>query len=242
MQARWQDLDSYFCEFGCWDKLPLINLALRLCDSKARNYPQESLKELVFAVTVFRCVTDSKEATHLAKELGFKLGAGWRDETTVEEAVAAVQKRIQAEMAGLRQRAEALQEIEKASRAGASTRAMAPADTPSNRLLLRYTKSAETSFDKSLRALQKLQSDRQKAAEAEAKREAKEAREVRLPNEADQVGRTNSKRIHVGSYVNINRTRYLVVDASDGNLVLLCPEVEVAATDPGVVPAPETAV
>jgi hypothetical protein len=115
-----------------------------------------------------------------------------------------------------------------------------PADTASKSAAAVH-EVGETSFDKSLRALQKIQSDRQKAVEAEAKREAKEAREVRLPNEADQVGRTNSKRLHVGSYVKINGTRYEVVDAGDGNFVLLCPEVAVAATVLGVSPAPETA-
>jgi hypothetical protein len=56
------------------------------------------------------------------------------------------------------------------------------------------------------------------------------------------VGRTRSKRIHVGSCVKINGIKYEVVETSDGNM-LLCPWVDVAAKSVSeVVPTPETVV
>jgi hypothetical protein len=63
-----------------------------------------------------------------------------------------------------------------------------------------------------------------------------------LPNEATHVGRTRSKRIHVGSCIKVNGLKYEVVETNDGN-ILMSPWEE-ASPPPvlGVVGAPEMGV
>ena len=119
---------------------------------------------------------------------------------------------------------------------------MVPADTGQNRLLIRYMKSTESSFDRTLKTLAKLQSERQKAAEKEAKEASREAANVGLPNEPELVGETRASRMYVGACIEINKAKYEVAETSDGKIVL-CPWIEAPAPAVlGVVPAPETGV
>jgi hypothetical protein len=114
------------------------------------------------------------------------------------------------------------------SRAGAKVRAQVPADTSQNRLLIRYMKSAELAFDRSVKTLAKLQKERQKRAENEDEIEPAEAPKTDLRNEAPVVARPHSKELETGSYVTMNAVEYVVVEKSDGNVLLspVAPSVE----------------
>jgi hypothetical protein len=127
---------------------------------------------------------------------------------------------IERQVADLRELDRHFREVDAKSRAGAKIRAMAPADTPRNRLLLRYMKSAETLFDRSRKTLAKLQREREKAAENEAKTEAAEARKTDLRNEANVVAQSHSKELVPGSCVTMDGKEYVVVEKSDGNVIL----------------------
>jgi hypothetical protein len=236
--ARWIELAQVFNVHDSWLEIGPIKQALRFLGHEPLRLDQEPYEAEDFAAAAFSCVKDPALAVELAKALGFVLPDNWRTRYLIPDAVRAIRQRIDDEIDSLAALDTLFKTIDTASRAEAATRAMVPIDSPQTRLTLRYRKAAETSFDRSLRALQKLQSDRQKAIEMEAK----EAQEVDLPNEATVVGTTRSKRIHVGSCVTIHKVKYEVLETSDGNLVL-CPWVE--APEPtvlGVGPAPETGV
>jgi hypothetical protein len=144
---------------------------------------------------------------------------------------------IERQIADLRELDRHFREADARSRAGAKIRAQAPADTPRNRLLLRYTKSAEMLFDRSRKTLAKLQKERRKEAENEAKTEAKEAQKTDFRNEPTVVARPHSKGLAPGRYVSMEGKEYVVVEKSDGNVILSLVETlvetqprEVAAT------------
>jgi hypothetical protein len=81
-------------------------------------------------------------------------------------------------------------------------------------------KSAESAFDRSLKTLAKLQKERQRAAETDAKREASEAQKTDLRNEATSGGRERSKEVAAGSCVASNGAIHGVKEARNGELKL----------------------
>jgi hypothetical protein len=103
-------------------------------------------------------------------------------------------------------------------------------------------KSAETLFDRSRKTLAKLQREGQKQAENDAKTEVEEAAKTDLPNEPSVPARAHSKELVPGSYVTMDGKEYVVVEKSDGNVILSLVETpvetqprEVAATSENVV-------
>src|SRR6202035_1979278 len=142
------------------------------------------------------------------------------DGYSVTEAQAGIRAKMAARIADLKALVEHFDEAEQTLRDTAPDRAMVPADTGQSRLLIRYLKATESSFDRTLKTLAKLQSERQKAAETEAKEASREAANGGSPNEAEWVGKTRSKRIGVGSCITIKGAKYELTATCDGNLVL----------------------
>jgi hypothetical protein len=98
-------------------------------------------------------------------------------------------------------------------------------------------KSAETLFDRSRKTLAKLQRERQRQAQNEAKMEPEEAPKTDFRNEPTAAVRPHSKDLVPGTYVTIHGAEYVVVEKSDGNVILSLVETpvetqprEVAAT------------
>jgi hypothetical protein len=244
---RWVALQEAFERYGCWNNPQLIDHALRLegTDPERFNWPGATGYEL--AVVAISCIPNYQEVPILIEMLR-ALPAEWVGrhgvDTTYEpeEARKKLRAHIESRICELTKLADEFQIRDERSLSLASVLAQVPRDTPQNRLLVRYMKSAETSFDKAYKALQKAQSERQNAAESAVQPAAEGGSEVDLPNEPEVVGRTRSKRIHVGSCVKVNGIKYEVVETSDGN-VLLCPWVDVVATSVSEeVPPPETVV
>jgi hypothetical protein len=236
--AGWIELAETFHASDSWSDLESIHQALRFLGHKPLTLGQESLEAQDFAATAISCLRDPEIAQKLAKAMGFVVPETWRSRYRVEDAVRTIRQQVSTEIARLKALDAVFTKLDAASRAEASIRALVPMDTAQNRLMLRYRQSAQSTFERSLRALQKLQSDRQKAVEAEAK----EAQNVAFPNEATVVGRTRSKQMGVGSCITIKGAKYEVAATCDGNLVL-SPWLE--APEPtvlGVVPAPEDGV
>ena len=90
---------------------------------------------------------------------------------------------------------------------------MIPADTAQNRLMLRYRTSAEMTFHRSVKTLEKIQTDREKVAVAEAEKEDPR-------NEPIVQGKTASTRVFPGSYVDLNGVRYQAQEVSGDKLIL----------------------
>ena len=86
--------------------------------------------------------------------------------------------------------------------------------------MIRYAKSTETMLDRTLKTLKRLQKDRQKEAEIEAKREASEARKTGLRNEPSEVCGEPSKELVAGSYVRLCDAVYEVTAATGNTLTL----------------------
>ena len=94
-------------------------------------------------------------------------------------------------------------------------------------------KTAESTFDRTLKTLQKIQADRQKAAEKAAKTEARAV----LPNEANLVAESHSSQIVTGSCITIAGKEYEVSDATEGNILMTLRSSAVDSIDPGEVAA-----
>jgi hypothetical protein len=244
---RWLGLLEAFERYGCWNHPHLIDHALRLDGANPDYFRCSTGRGYELAVVAISCVPNFKDVPFLVDMLR-AMPADWIGKHGVDktyertEAQRRLRAHIESRIRELTKLAEDFQLRDKDALTLAGERAQVLHDTPQNRLLVRYMKSAETSFDKASKALQKLQSERQNAAESPSEPVAEEGSKASLPNEPEMVGRTRSKRIHVGSCVKINGVRYEVVETSDGNL-LLCPWVDAGAKSASeVVPTPETAV
>jgi hypothetical protein len=244
---RWVGLHEAFERYGCWNHPHLIDLAVRLDGGNPDYFRSSIVSGYELAVVAISCVPNFKEMPILVEMLR-TMPAEWIGrhgvDTTYEpeEARKKLRAHIELRIRELTKLAEQFQTRDKDALTQASLRAQVPRDTPQNRLLVRYMKSAERSFDKAFKALQKLQSERQDAAESASEPAVEETSKAVLPNEPEMVGRTRSKRIHVGSCIKVNGLKYEVVETTDGNM-LLCPWVDVVAKSVlEVDPTPETVV
>jgi hypothetical protein len=147
---------------------------------------------------------------------------------TLAEARRTMRSWIDRQIASLRELDRHFRESDTRSKAGAKVRAQAPADTSQNRLLIRYMKSAEIAFDRSVKTLAKLQNERQEQAENEDEEGPEEAQKAALRNEATVVARPHSKELVPGGCVTMNGEEYVVVEKSDGNVLLsqVAPSIE----------------
>ena len=90
---------------------------------------------------------------------------------------------------------------------------MVPKATDQNQLMIRYGKSIENGFDRALKTMIKLKEERRK-------QEAQEAEEEALRNEAEEVAKTGTKEIVVGSCVKVQGVEFEVWDKSEAMLSL----------------------
>jgi hypothetical protein len=247
--GRWKVLESAFNASQCWKNLGLIREAIlirgvhddRLDAQVGSGYEfahlaiscvdgHENIPELVHFLEKYDdegvpCIDRSKDmkefltsmASYIPDEY---LARGGVRALSLAEARRTMRSWIDRQIADLRELDRHFREADAKSRAGAKIRALAPADSPQNRLLMRYMKSAENAIDRTVKTLAKLQKDRQKAAETEAKREPSEVRKMDSPNEPKVVARPHSKDLMPGGCVTIRDDDYVIVEKSDGNLIL----------------------
>ena len=241
--GRWETLQIAFDTYDCWNNLALIKEAVRLRGHNPDRLHEEPFDAYDFALQAVSCGVDHKETTAAAAFLEVQRPPDWTgrfgsSEYEIDEAVELVRERIKTEIAALKERARYFEQAEAGSRSGAEARAMVPASTPQNLLLFRYIRTTESAFDRTLKTLAKLQSERQKAAEIEAENQ----RQAASPNEPRVRGRADTKRIHPGSYVTLNGTRYVVDDTGDGHLMLSPAPIPAPTAFPGAVSTPWTGV
>jgi hypothetical protein len=81
-------------------------------------------------------------------------------------------------------------------------------------------KSAENAFDRAVKTLAKVQKERQKSAENEDGEGLAEAPKTDLRNEATVVGQEASNELVPGCCVTLGAQDYVVVEKSDGHVIL----------------------
>jgi hypothetical protein len=253
--GRWRSLETAFNASQCWNNLAQIREALLLRGFHDDRLDARTGSGYEFAHLAVSCIEGHENLPEFAQFLAscddegmpciknmtefHQVMASYApDECLNRMAVRAVSLTdarrvmrtwIERQIADLRELDRHFREADAKSRAGAKVRANVLADTRRNRLLIRYTKSTETSFDRTLKTLTKLQKDRQKATEIEAKREASEARKAGFPNEPNVMARSHSNGLFPGGYVTLLAQKYVVVEKSDGNVILSQVEPMVAA-------------
>ena len=247
--GRWKSLEVAFNSSNGWNDLTLIREALLLrsfhddtldartgsgfqlahlavsCIEDAHNNPELVQFLANYDDEGVRSINGSKSMKNFIDSMASYIPDEYLSRRDVRvlapsEARRTMRTWIERQIADLRELDRHFREVDAMSRAGAKLRAQAPADTPRNRLLLRYMKSAETAFDRARKTLAKLQKDRRKEAENDAKTEAKEGRKTGLRNEPNGVAREPSKELVPGSCVKLNGAEYVVVEKSDGNVIL----------------------
>ena len=95
--------------------------------------------------------------------------------------------------------------------------------------MYRYMRSAESSLERTLKLLQKMQAERQKAQEKETKQAAK----AKFRNEPKLADESPSSPIEEGSCITIAGKEYEVREASGGNLVMILRSSSMDLIDPG---------
>jgi hypothetical protein len=224
--ARWRGLEAAFQKGQGWNDVRMIREAIRLRGGDEARIDEAAKSGRDFALFAVLCVDDFQTKPELVHFLqGYSYSADWLAKIDARvysptEARRTIRMCIEQQIADLRELDRHFREVDAQSRAGAKARAGVLADTPQNRLLIRYMKSNESSFDRTLKTLKKIQKDRQKEAETEAKQEAAEARKAGLRNEPSVVARPRSKDLYPGSYVKMLGKDYVVTEKSDGNVIL----------------------
>jgi hypothetical protein len=247
--GRWKFLEAAFNSSQCWNDLGVIREALLLrgflddkldarmgsghelaqlavsCIEDHENRPELAQFLATYDDEGTPCVAEARSVTEMVRTMTSYipdacLASRAARTPSVIEARRTMRGWIERQVADLRELDRHFREVDAKSRAGARLRAQATADTPRNRLLLRYMKSAETAFDRARKTLAKLQRDRAKADETAAKREASEARKVGLRNEPNVTAPEPSKELVPGSCVTMDGDEYVVVEKSDGHVIL----------------------
>ena len=197
---RWKVLESAFQHSQCWTSLVAIREAIRLrgmhderissgyefahlavsCaedhqNKKAlvhflENYHDEAKAHIDSSDSMKRFL-DSM-ASYITDECQSRAGVR---ELSVTEARRTMRTWIDRQIADLKELDRHFREADGESRAEASALAMVLDDTPKNRLIMRYMRSAELAQNRAMRTLTVLQNDRKKAAE--------KAQKIALPNE-----------------------------------------------------------
>jgi hypothetical protein len=244
---RWQSLEDAFRTYNCWNNATLIWLALRLEGFDPQYLYAGSLRGYELAVHAISCVPNSETEPDLQRMLE-TIHAEWmgqhgtKTRIPIAEALRSIRTLIETRMTELKKRAAEFKEREAQSLESLSDCALTLHDTPRNRLLLRYMNSARSHFDKLHKMLEKVQMERQRAAESTAKTACREASKGGLPNEAELVAQTRAKQIGVGDCIKVKDAKDEVVGRSDGNIVS-CKCVDMMAEPVSeVVPTPETVV
>jgi hypothetical protein len=246
--GRWKFLESAFNNSQCWNNLGLIREAVllrgphedKLCTQTGSAYEfgklaiscvdgHENQPELAqFLATCDdeggACVAEARNVMEMVKTMTSYIPDACLASTGVRtppliEARRTLRGWIERQVADLRELDRHFREADAKSRAGAKVRAQAPADTPQNRLLLRYMKSAENAFDRTVKTLAKLQKERQKAAETEAQSGAPEAQNADLRNEPNAVARPHSRERMPGGCITPPEPLCVARNGSDGTVI-----------------------
>ena len=234
---KWKVLDAAFTRHQGWKSVTVIREAIL-----HRGMHDESLSSgYEFAHLAVSCIEDHESKKELVHFLGnyhdecrayidspdtmkqfldsmasyitddCQSRAGVR-ELSVTEARRTMRIWLDRQMADLRELDGRFREADAKMRAGATVRARTPDDTPKNRVLMRYMKSAELAYDRGVKTLTQLQKERKNAAE--------EAEEADLPNEPTESANVPEKELAPGSYVRLVGVDYRVAETGDDHMIL----------------------
>jgi hypothetical protein len=217
---EWITLDDALKAGGCWNNAEVIRHALRLQGFDAKNIALDDQAQ-EFAARAVACIVDpAKKASAKAKlsddgliRHRYKCTHESWESYDREESLQRIRNVVIREMNLLVKLSEVLEVSETASRASAGLRAMVLEDTPRNSLLIRYSKSIESGFDRTIKTLMKLKQDREEKA-------ANEAEEEEFRNEPEEGPESSPRPIEKGSCVMVNGTKYAVHDKTDAMLSL----------------------
>ena len=168
--SQWKDLEESFNRTQGWTSPTQIREALRIRGLFHGGAGAESRSRFEFVVLAVSCVDEERLSPQLKSFLASETPGGLHSSGIPHvhmppEARRLMRMRIEQEIADLKELDRHFREADACSRAESRFRALIPADTPQNGLLLRYMKSAETTLERSLKTLAELQETRQKAQE-----------------------------------------------------------------------------
>ena len=194
---RWEGLKEAFKKPGFWNTPELMKESFRLDGIDPERLGEASVTEFETVLLAVSCYADYKTVPGLNALLSRK-PPEWTGrfpglECPAEEARQLVWERIEHRISEYTAMIEEQIPADDASRAGAPRRAEVLANTGQNRLMLRYMKAAESTFERTLKTLQKLQSERAKAVS--------EPETAKAPNEAKLVSGPRAKGEASGSCV-----------------------------------------
>jgi hypothetical protein len=235
MLAQWKDIDNILDARGHLNNLDAIKEALRLQGFNPNALYVEGGTAFDFANHAMSSIPNFTDQQKLCdfheRSIPPMYIAMYGENSTIQADVAPglLREWVAREIAELKELAAIYKPIDDASRREAPIRAQLLADTPQNRLMIRYLKDAESSFEKAHKTLAKLRADRAKEAEAAVALADDPAPAFAMvdlavadsQNEAELAAETDASDIEVGSYVRINGVRYEAVETTNGALLLV---------------------
>ncbi len=216
---QWKILHVAFEKYGYWNNLELIKDALRLSGFRPDMLSYEDYHAYGLATRAIHCYPKLEKAPNYLEYLNNNKNAqyagvnGDKMPDDREQCVAQVRHWIATELENLVTFQQHYEAEEQRSRMESETRAMALEATASNRLLVRYTKSIESSLHRTLKRLEKLKSERQK--------EARKASAPEKRNEAKSKSGNAANPSDVGSCIKLNGKLHEVVEGENGVITMV---------------------
>ena len=206
---RWRELRAIFQQHGCWNNFGLILDAVRLSGfnpTKLKSEPIEAFEIAIIAVYAWPEPRD-KSAIHELEEmmppefLGIHGGAAALDRTVAQAGLGTI---IKGQILELEMLHAEFQPLDEQSRAEAHLRALAPADTPRNKLLLRYQTASSSVLNRTTKMLEALKAAREKAeAKTAPENGLSEPSEAGLRNELTGAAVPSQPSVPITNYVRI---------------------------------------
>ena len=199
--ARWENLKEALDAQGYWNNASLVEIAVHLAGySIARLGEEHHAAYLFVRAATYAAPADAPIINpKLLTDAMPPYLAGLRLNPVLDRDVARrdLKAFVDAQIAELKERSAMFAVLDRQSLAEAPLRARMPVDTKENRLFMRYLRATETSYEKALKTLAKLQADRQKVLAPPSTKGLK----VGLRNEANPDAPAPSKGMIPRGYV-----------------------------------------
>ena len=192
--TRWEQLREILRKQGCWNNAGLRCQVIHLLGYRAyklRSAPVEAFELYMMALYALPegpppHVLDQARKELMPPEFLGLYGPDFKLERP--DALAGLLMFLTIQITQLKALSAVFEPLDAQSRAEASVRAMAPQDTPRNKLQLRYQTASSTAFSRAVKTLQSLQAERKKA---EAAAEGSQTGPPTAPAEGSKAGLRN---------------------------------------------------
>ena len=223
---EWSTLEMSFETMNSFLHFDGIRAALRLQGYNPERLCDEPLRAIEFTTRALVCQPGSVKSDESRRKVSNELSigckyAGLLDEMAEydkAESAEVIKKWMADELDRLRTRCVALEAIEKASRAGARSRALSLEPTPKNRLLVRYSGELHREYCRVVKTLTKAREEREEIVEDRLESAPPVVQEPSRRNEPESAPEMDASQNEEESYVSLSDRFQVAVERNDQTL------------------------